>query len=172
MGHAHDDLAKQRCEAAVSIERETQIAGLCRQTLDSLFVQTEVQHRIHHSRHRERRAGTNRNEQRILGIAKLLADLLFNLLQAFLDLFPHAFGKVLVVFEERVAGFGGDDQSRRHGQSGARHFAQAGAFAAEQLLSSTAAFFKEVDPFVGGLRFWASSGCFDDLGHFGSPQRN
>ena len=99
--HAHHDLAKQRSEAAISIERKTQIAGLRRQTLHGLFVQTEIQHRVHHARHRERGAGTHRNQQRVFRIAESLADLLFDLLQAFLDLFPHAFGENFCRFRRR-----------------------------------------------------------------------
>ena len=110
----------------------TQIAGLFSQTLHRLFVQPEVQHRIHHARHRERGTGSDRHEEGILWIAKTLADLLFDLLQAFLNLFPHAVGKILIVFEERIAGFGRNHESGRDRQSGARHLAQARSFAAEQ----------------------------------------
>ncbi len=70
----------------------------------------------------------------IVRVAKFLADLFFNPLQAFLDLVPHAIGKALVVFEKGIAGFGGDDQPGRHRQAGARHLTQAGALAAEQRL--------------------------------------
>ena len=154
MRDAHHDLAKQRREPSIRIERETQITRLFRQTLHCLFVQPEIENRIHHAGHRERRARAHRNEQRVLRIAKLLADLLFDLLQAVLDLFPHAFGKVLVVVEEGVAGFGGHDESGRHGQSGARHLTESGAFSAEQAFVVTGAFVEEVDPF---MRCWLSS---------------
>ena len=38
MGHAHDDLAKQRGKAAIGVERETQVARLRGQALHSLFI--------------------------------------------------------------------------------------------------------------------------------------
>ena len=53
---AHHDLAEQRRKASISIEREAQVARLFRQALHRFFIQTKVQHRIHHARHRERRA--------------------------------------------------------------------------------------------------------------------
>ena len=89
--------------------------------------------------------------KRVMRIAKLLADLFFDLLQAFLDLFPHSFRKAFIVFEESIAGFGGDNQTRRHRQTSARHLAKAGAFAAQERLVLAVALFEEVDPFVGGL---------------------
>src|SRR5258706_14256129 len=45
------DLAKERSKSAVGVQRETQIAGLFRQTLDRLFVKAKVKHRVHHARH-------------------------------------------------------------------------------------------------------------------------
>src|ERR1044071_8600049 len=81
----------------------------------------------------------------------MFAHLLLDALQTFLDLFPQAFRKVLVVFEEGVAGFGGDDQTRRHGQSSLGHFAESRAFAAEERLVVTGAFVEEVDPLI---RLW------------------
>jgi hypothetical protein len=66
-----------------------------------------------------------------LRVAKLLANFLFDLLQTFFNLFPHAFGKIFVVLEEGVAGFSGDNEARRHGQAGASHLAKSRAFASE-----------------------------------------
>ena len=78
---AHHDFAEQRSEATVGIERKAQVTGLLGQPLNRLFIETEVQNRIHHSGHRKRRAGSHRDQQRVLRIAELLADLLFDLLQ-------------------------------------------------------------------------------------------
>ena len=64
------------------------------------------------------------------------------------DLVPHALRELFAVRVERVAGFGRDNQARRHGQSCLRHLAQAGAFAAKQGFVIAAAFFKKIDPLV------------------------
>ena len=117
------NFTEERCEAAVSIEGETQIAGLFGESRYGLFVQAKVQNCVHHARHRKRRARANGNQQWIFVIAEFFADLLFDLLQRVSHLFPHAVGKLLVVGVIGVARFSGDNQSRWDRQSGTGHLA-------------------------------------------------
>src|SRR5262245_52206106 len=56
MGHAHDDLAKQRSKATIGIKREPEIACLFGESLDGLFIQAEVEHCVHHAGHGKRGA--------------------------------------------------------------------------------------------------------------------
>ena len=142
------DLSKQRSEASIGIERESQIAGLLCQTLHGIFVQAEVQHSVHHARHRKRRARSHRDEQRILCAAERLADFLFDFGKGRDDLFPHAFRELFVVCIKGVAGFSRDDETWRHRQPGLGHLAETCAFAAEQRFVIAAAFFEKIDPFV------------------------
>ena len=51
VGDPNNDLAKQRSESSIGIERESKIAGLLCQSLYSLFVQAEVQNCVHHAGH-------------------------------------------------------------------------------------------------------------------------
>ena len=53
---ANYNLAKQRGETPISIQSKSQIAGLFGQTRHRFFVEAEIQHSVHHARHRKRRA--------------------------------------------------------------------------------------------------------------------
>ena len=57
----------------IAIVGEARIVRLCGQAFDRFVVQAEVQNRIHHARHRELRAGTDAEQQRVGGVAELLA---------------------------------------------------------------------------------------------------
>ena len=56
MRYAHYDLTKQRSKPPISIQRESQVAGLFGETLYRLFVEAEIQNCVHHPRHGKRRA--------------------------------------------------------------------------------------------------------------------
>ena len=83
---AEGDFAEHLDEAAVAIVREPRIAGLGHQALDRLVVEAEVEDGVHHARHGELRAGAHAQQQRIGGVAQLLAGQAFELLQRFPDL--------------------------------------------------------------------------------------
>src|SRR5437899_2761973 len=78
-------------------------------------------------------------------IAEMFSDFGLDLFQAVLDLLPHSFGKIFVVIEKGIAGFGGDNQTGRHRQAGARHFAQARALSSQQRFVVSTTLFKQVD---------------------------
>ncbi len=52
-----------RDESAVAVIGEAAIAGHFGQRFDRLVVETEIEHGIHHARHRGAAAGTHRNQQ-------------------------------------------------------------------------------------------------------------
>ncbi len=62
---AVDHLAVHLEEPPVRVEREAGVAGRRREPLDGHVVQSEVEDRVHHSRHRDRRTGAHRHEQRL-----------------------------------------------------------------------------------------------------------
>jgi hypothetical protein len=69
-------------EAAIAVPREAGIVPRRRQPLDGLVVEAEVEHRIHHARHRRARARADRDEQRIGRIAEFLAGYRFDMRDA------------------------------------------------------------------------------------------
>ncbi len=74
-GHVEHDLAEHLHEAAVGVEGEPLVAGLLREPAHGVVVEAEVEDRVHHPGHRERRTRAHRHEQRVGGRAELLAHL-------------------------------------------------------------------------------------------------
>ena len=53
-------------EAPVAVIGEAPVAGFLRQRLDGRVVEAEIEHGVHHARHRRARAGAHRDQQRIV----------------------------------------------------------------------------------------------------------
>ena len=158
MAEAQHDVRIHGDEAAIAVEGETAVARQLGQALDRLVVQTQVQHRIHHARHRRPRTRTDRDQQRILDIAERLADDPFHLLQRRLNL-RLQIGRVGFAIGVIVgADLGGDGEARRHRQAQRRHLRQIGALAAQKVLHRRIA--------VGG----ASAEAVHPLGHLVVPE--
>ena len=68
-------------EAAIAIVGEARVAGLGRQPFDGLVVQAQVEDGVHHAGHGKLGARTHADQQRIGGVAELLAAMRFQLLQ-------------------------------------------------------------------------------------------
>ncbi len=68
-----DDVAEHLHEAPVGVPGEALVGGARRQALDRLLAEAEVEHGVHHPRHRLARAGADRDEQRVLRVAELAA---------------------------------------------------------------------------------------------------
>src|SRR5690349_18915450 len=87
--NAEDDLAKHLKESPVRIERESLIrcAG---QPFDTPVIETEVEHRLHHAWHRKLGAGTHRQEQWSIRVAKSLLHPALEVREREVDLLPHA----------------------------------------------------------------------------------
>jgi hypothetical protein len=75
VGNAHRDLAEELDEAPPCVEHEARIAGLALEPAQCCLVEAKVEDRVHHSRHRHRRAGAHGYQQRIHRIAESLARL-------------------------------------------------------------------------------------------------
>ena len=76
---AEHDLAVHLDEAAIAVIGKALVAARLGEALDRLIVEAEIEHRIHHARHRGARARAHRDEQRIGGIAELPSDRLLDL---------------------------------------------------------------------------------------------
>ena len=130
---AEHHVAKHLQEPAVAVPCKPRILRRVGQPLYRRVVQTEVQHRIHHARHRHRRTGAHGHQQRILGIAQRLACRRFQRRERGRDLVHQAVGQG-VEPGVRVAGDGRQRESRRHRQADVAHLREIGALAAEQAL--------------------------------------
>jgi len=110
------------------------VAALGDDALYGLVVETEVEDRVHHPRHRGAGPGTHRDQQRVGAVAELLAHELFNPGQVLVDLGLETGRVVAVVLVEFGADFGGDGEPGRHRQADAGHLRQVGSLAAQQIL--------------------------------------
>jgi hypothetical protein len=127
------DLAEQLDEAPVGIVREALVIGLVDQSGQRLLVEAEVQDRIHHARHRQRRTGAHGNQQGIRALAEGPAGGRLEVRDLVADLSQQLRGQ-LVRIQVLEAGLGRDHEAGRHVQADLRHFTEVGALAAEELL--------------------------------------
>ena len=152
LGHVEDHRPVHLDEPAVGVPGEARVVALPRQPLHRDVVEPEVEDRLHHPRHRDRRAGAHRNEQRVLPVAEVLPRGGLQPLEGVLDLHPEALGE-LVTFEVVEAETAGDGEAGRDGDADVGHLGEARAFAAEDLLHGrgavAAALSEEVDQRLG-----------------------
>ena len=120
-------------EPAIAIPGEPFVPGRLSQGENGVVVQTKVENRIHHSRHRVTCAGPNRNEQRhFLFVAEFRAHDLLDVGDAGLDFGLKIFRISLLVRVVVSADLGGDGETWRHRQADAAHLGKVRALAAEQ----------------------------------------
>ena len=131
--HAQDNVGIHLDEAAITVIGEAAIARELGQPLGGFVIQTQIEHRIHHARHRGAGARPDRNQKRIGGIAKRLADRLFQPGERRLDLATQRIRIGLVIVIESRADLRGQGETRRDRQAQLGHLGEVGALAAQQL---------------------------------------
>ena len=109
---AHRGRAEHVDQSAVAVVGEAGVAGLRVQALDRCVSEAEVEDGVHHPRHRERRAGADADEHRVLGVAELLvAEGLFHLGDGGVDLRDDFGGEFLAGVGVGGADFGCDGEA-------------------------------------------------------------
>ena len=109
---AEDRLAEHLDEAAVGVPREAVVAGLLGQALHRLVGEADVEDRVHHAGHRELRAGADRHQQGVVGLAELLAHALLQRVEVRTHLVTQR-RRLLAAVQVDLAGLGGDREARR-----------------------------------------------------------
>ena len=129
---AEDDVRIHRDEAPVAVIGEAAVRGR-RDRLDRLVVEAEVQHRVHHARHRGAGARAHRDEERVPGVAEGLAGDLADMSEGSCDLLLQLrrIGAAVVVIVG--ADLGRDGEAGRHRQAEIGHLGEVRALAAEEL---------------------------------------
>ena len=157
-----------RDEAAIAVIGEAAIAGEFGERLDRLVVEAEIEHGVHHARHRGAAAGADRDQKRILRIAERLAGQLADMVERLLDLRLQCGGIGFVVRIEIGADRGRNGEARRHRQAEIGHFGEVGALAAQQVAQARFALClavpKGIDPLAG---FYRLNGRLGDRGLLG-----
>ena len=151
MLHAEDDVRVHRDEAAVGIVGKALVVGVLRHRLDGGVVQAEIEHRIHHARHRGAGAGADGDEQRLVGIAEAAAGERTYLIQGGLYLAGELCRVGLAILVVIGANFRGDGEAGGHREAEVRHLGEVGPLAAKEVahrrLALGLAVTEGIDPF-------------------------
>ncbi len=135
-----DHLAVHLDEPPVRVERKPRVPGGRRQALDGDVVQAEVEDRVHHPRHRDRRAGANGDEQRVAIVAEALAGPRLECRDALVDLLVEPGRNVSAGCEVGTARLGGDREPVRNGHAECGHLGEADPLPPEELTAAARAF--------------------------------
>ena len=127
-----DDLAVHLDQPPVGVVGESRVAGRPPERLGGRRVQAEVEDRVHHPGHRDRRARADRDEQRVRGVAEALARLLLEPGDVLVDLRRKPVGKPAAQAHVLDAGLGRHDEPGRDGNPERGHLREARALAPEQ----------------------------------------
>ena len=127
-----DDVPEHLQEPPVGVEREPPVAARLRQAIDGLVVQSEVEDRVHHPRHRHDGAGAHGDQQGRARIAEPEADALLERLERLVDLVGQSLGPATARLRGLDARLGRDREAVRHGDPEREHLGKPGALAAEQ----------------------------------------
>ena len=139
--HAENNVAIHLHEAAVAVPCEAWVARLLGESLHYGVVDTEVEHCVHHTWHRNACARTNGYEKWVHCVAKRIARKLLNVGNRFLDIFfqyfHNGFTAESVIF---CANFSCDCKARRNRYADEVHLSEIGTLAAKQVLHIGTAF--------------------------------
>lgn len=153
---AQHGLAEHLDQAAVGVPGEALVAGLRDQTDHRGVGEADVQDGVHHAGHGELGPGPDRDQQRVVGLAELLAHLLLKGVQVGADLLVEG-GGLAAGLQEDLAGLGGDGEPRRDGEAQVGHLGQVRALAAEKILEVLVSFGEGVNKLLLGRHGSVSS---------------
>ena len=167
---AHHDVPVHLQKAPITVPRKFRIARFGCNDVHRGVVHAKIQDRIHHARHRIAGAGTNRDQQRILLAAELLADRLLNLREGLIDLLHELWRVGPLVFVVIGADFSRNGKPGRNREADACHLGEAGAFAAQQGAHRTSPVGSSVTEIINV--FSPLKRGFRRLGFFGHIRKN
>ena len=148
LANFHNDVGEHLDEAAVGVVNETLERGIgvaCDHGSDDFVVQTEVKDGVHHAGHGCTCTGADRDQQRIVEVAELLAVDFFHLADELHDLSHDVVIDLAAIFVVLGASFGGDGETLGNGQTDLAHLCQVCALTAEKVTHGGIAFGEHVN---------------------------
>ena len=141
---AHDDVSEHRDKAAIAVIGKTGVTGKLDKTFDHFVIQTEVENRVHHTRHGSTCSGTYGDQQRIVLVAEDLARLLFHFFKGCKDLIIDLRADLTAILVVSRAGFRGNGKAVRHRQANIHHLTEIGTFTSKEVAHRGITFLKHV----------------------------
>jgi hypothetical protein len=138
-------LAVHLDQASVRVVGEAAVAGRASEPVGRGVVETEVEDRVHHPRHRDGGARPHRDEERLRLVAEPQPTPLLEGAQVLVDLGVEPVGHLLALREVGAACVRRDREPRRHGHAELRHLGEPDPLAAEQLPTAVARLVEVVD---------------------------
>lgn len=129
--NAHNDIGEHLDKATVAIPGKARVLRLGDETLNGVVVEAQVEDRIHHTGHGKRSARANRHEQRIGGVAELLAAAGLEVGLGGNDLIECAFGPDVAGTGVLDASLAGNGKATGNRQADAAHLGKVCALAAK-----------------------------------------
>jgi hypothetical protein len=146
-------------DGGVGVVGEARVPRALPEPPHGLCVETEIEDRIHHTRHRRARTRAHRDQKRVGLVAERCAGRLADPRQRRLDLWLELVRNLAPTRVVDVADLGRDRETRRHWQAEPRHLCEVGTLATEQRFHVGAtlchARAEEIDP----LRIRCLGGC-------------
>ena len=127
----HDDVGEHLDKATIAIPGKTRVLRLRDEALDGIVIEAQVEDRVHHTGHGERSARTNRHEQRIGGVAELLAAAGLEVRLGGNDLIECALGPHVAGTGVLDASLAGNGKATGNRQADTAHLGKVSAFAAK-----------------------------------------
>ena len=131
-GNFHYHIREHLDESAVGIIGKSGIPGLFGKAFHGNIGKAQVQDRIHHSGHGRSRAGTDRNQKRVLRIPEGLSLLLLQFGKSGKDLSLNFFRNLFSIVVVVRTGFRRYGKALRNGKAKIGHFRQIGALSAQK----------------------------------------
>jgi hypothetical protein len=134
---AVDDLAVHLDQPSVGVEGKTRVAGGSAETFDGDVVQAEVQDRVHHSRHRDRRARADGDEERVSLVAEALGGALLEGRNVLVDLGVDTGRDLTTAGEVGAARLRRDREAVGHRDAELCHLGEADSLPSEELAAAS-----------------------------------
>ncbi|MDH6227076.1 hypothetical protein M2169_004046 [Streptomyces sp. MJP52] len=103
------------------------------EALDGGVGEADVEDRVHHARHGELGTGADRDQERVVGLAELLAHAALERVEVRTHLVTQCHG-LPAALQVDLAGLGGDGEARRHRKTEIGHLREVRAFSTEEVL--------------------------------------
>ena len=126
---AHDDVGEHLDKAAVAVPGKARVLCLGDESLDGIVVEAQVENRVHHAGHGERSTRAHRHEQRVTGVAELLAATGLEVGLGGYDLIERSFGPNITGTGVLNAGLAGNGKATGDRQADTAHLGKVSALA-------------------------------------------